>query len=411
MLSKLGRLVFICGLSTQALAQSQPETAVWTGVGGNNDHTRYVATPSDAAHFKVLWSKQFIDPRANDGGYVGFSITSKALYVFSTTVNPAYQGLTAVNLDTGEPIWKQPYPRGMHRSSEPSFANGNLYYLMTNENTMQRCYVTAFNAVTGKAGYSIMVGCRDIDTFESPMIFDNHLYITASPIQSGTIQHFTYDMDLSSGKLLHTFNIHGMAAPLINQDYIFTDSQNTIHANNRSDGQLAFVLSTPLTSRAFTFYVNSVYDAATKTAFVTYFEEGDNGYIPYLYAFDTVKQTIKWSRQLTGYVHAPAFADNTLYMVADRILYAINAATGEDLWQWKIDEKHTDMYEYQSSYIPVVTQNHVIISGMGYTYAVNRATHAKEWELDKSGTLELGEHAFYLDDDLRNGPVTAVAIN
>ncbi len=411
-MAKLQKVLFICLLSTQAFAQATPETAVWIGNSGNNDHTHYVNTPSDASHFKILWSKQFTGPTPNDSGSIETSITNKALYVMSTTRYPVYSGLFAINLETGETIWNQPFPNSIWTASAPAFANGNLFYLLSDADGKKNgCFVASYQAATGKPVFSTAAPCRDIDTFESPMVDGNHIYTEVSPLINGQLVGLMHDMDATSGKLLNTFNIHGYAAPMVTDEYLISDASRSdgLRVFNRSNGQLLFTMPNSFNTDTSVYYTQPVYDAKSKTVFIILFDLTNHKIN--LYAFDLATRTIKWTRATTSQVHSPAFADNTLYMVENRTLHAINATDGSDSWQWKIDDKHTDMPEYQSTYVPVVTQNHIIISGRGYTYAINRMTHEKEWELNKSGDLQLGETAFYIQDYERIASIIAVAIN
>ncbi len=404
--SFLGRLFFICVLSSQVMAQNLPEKVVWYGLGGNNEHTGYVNTPSNAQQFKAIWSKPLgilHDPNS----LTAITITNRALYVISSQ----YLGLTAIQPETGDKIWNQPYPKNIVGVSAPAFMNGNLYYLMESNHNDSPCTIAAYQAITGKSLNTTTVPYGD--SFITPLIDNNYLYTAGNSPSAGLV----YETDLTTNKVRRFFHIPlGFDGPIITKDYFLaTGRGSTLNAFNRSNGLPAFSIPTP-SNNANSRFANAIYDAVTKTVFAVVFDYSTPEGIVTLYAFDTVNPSIKWKRTLDNLYgnlsHRPALADNTLYFVDHHVLYALNATDGKELWSWQIDDKKSNVDDPDDKYVPIVTQNHVIISGEGYTYAINRATHMKEWELNQSGKLLLGEHQFYIIGDMWNGSITtAISIN
>jgi len=284
------------------------------------------------------------------------------------------QGMYAVNPESGATIWKRSFPEKISVVSAPAYANAKLYFNMsarTDHDESSFGYIASYEAKTGKQAFITPVPFRIIDVFESPSIYGDHLYSRASP--NPDIKSKMYDLDVTNGKVNQIFAMVGQASPIISRDYIFRARQNGLQAFKRASGQPDFIINTPLDEYANAFYIDPIFDEKSKTAFDVYFDLGHNN-AAYLYAFDIEQRQVKWSRLAAGYIHRPAVADNTLYFVDKRVLYAVNVINGNVLWQWKVDDKATDMYEYPTSYIPVVSENHVFISGRGYTYAINRAT-------------------------------------
>lgn len=394
-------------LSTSAYAAKE---TIWYGVGGNAGHTGYLSTTSDASKFKILWSKQFTDPNLANSNtrMMDMSVTGDKIYLSISRVNQnndnPYQGMFALNAQTGEQIWHHPIPSDMDLVSAPALNGGLLYYNMNNSRTTHdkyRGYLKAY-AADGSAVFSRSISFNSgIASLSTPTAFNGFVY-TKDFSQ-------VYEVDGVSGNLARTYDMpHNDSQLVITRDYYLSTLYSDFNMVDYFTGKSAYHIATP-GQVADSAYANIIYDDKSNTAFAVFYNvETDD--TATLFALDVSKHEITWSYPLGKMAHQPAFADNTIYIVSDQTMQAINAQTGKLKWHWTLDRSITA--ETYDSFSAVITSNHIFISGSGYTFAINRKTHAKDWELNQSGKLMLNNKELLMLNDYHNpGYVTAISIN
>ncbi len=396
-------------LSTSAFAASDTG---WSGIGGNVGHTGYLNTTSDAAKFTILWSKKITDPATTkiNPGMLDMSVSNESAYVSISRLQKAndypYQGMFALNAKTGELRWHNRIPAEIDLVSAPAIDGGWLYYNMNESHASTGGRFRGYVGAYGPAGTPV---------FSKRVLFNSGAASLSSPmVVFGSL--FTkdyskiYEFDSMSGNPIKAYDVpHNDAQVVITSNFYFI---STLYSDfNLFDfmrGKSAYTVTTPGQS-ADSAYANVIFDKQSSTAFdVFYHTETDNSAM--LYALDVNKQEIKWSYPLNKMAHQAAFADGTVYVVSDQTLQAIDASTGKLKWHWAID-RFINGESYQS-FAPVITNNHIFISGCGYTFAINRVTHQKDWEFNQSGKLLLNDSELFILNDYHNpGTVTAISIN
>lgn len=108
------------------------------------------------------------------------------------------------------------------------------------------------------------------------------------------------------------------------------------------------------------------------------------GYVvspPSLLAFDPSSHTVSWTID-ADYSGAPAVAGSMVYGISAGTLVAREAATGLELWEFQGDRN--------LSYPPALTNDTIYVSSNSNVYAVNRATGEQVWTEGVGGWVTVG---------------------
>ncbi|MCJ7509598.1 MAG: PQQ-binding-like beta-propeller repeat protein [Dehalococcoidia bacterium] len=312
-----------------------------------------ISTPTtDARSPKVLWRSETWTPGAHTSPAVADGVVYFAAHD---------QNVYALDAATGEERWR--FQTGGLMYSSPAVVGGVLY-IGSNDS-----YVYALDAASGAEHWRFQTGSY---VFSSPTVGDGVVYI-------GSDDEYVYALDAATGEKRWRFKTDGEidSAPAVVDGVVYVTGCDGIHALDTATGQerwhvgeLNCISSSPAVVGGTVYIAPSLtvlaLDAATgeERWLFTEYLGGDSDpavadgvvYIGdregYVYALDASTGEQLWRVETGEWVEAglgtwrfepsaeglssPAVSDGVVYIGSDdNSLYALEAATGEQLWRFE----------------------------------------------------------------------------
>jgi outer membrane protein assembly factor BamB len=342
------RLALALWLLSQALTQAQaPSAGSWPQFRANARLTGVAtSTPPDA--LKLLWTLE-----------LGDSIDSSAAIVDGVVYVGAVTGdLSAVDLATGKLRWKYSTGQSIGESS-PAVANGFVY-------------------VGDAAGVLHAVHARDGSrawTFKTGQEIKSSPVVAAGMVLVGSYDGNLYALDAVTGRQRWKFETEGQpvhATPAVHDGMAFiAGCDESFRAVSLKNGKQVFQIAAGANTAA------SPIIEGERAYFGTFNSE--------VLAFDLETQRIVWryqnpERQFPFYSSA-AFVDGRIVVGGrDKLVHAIDAATGERAWTF------TTGARVDSS--PAVAGKRVYVgSSDGRLYALDASSGRKHWEFNAGAAI------------------------
>jgi eukaryotic-like serine/threonine-protein kinase len=304
----------------------------------------------------------------------GFSIialdalTGKELWKFynqgnSSSINPTiYKGNLAVvskgvrfiNANTGELAGYIPHDE--YSGSSPVIVDDIMYYGSGSDG-----YLRAFDLKTNKQKWTAFA---DYWVNSSPTIYKNTAFVS---IQNGNAFNA---FDLETGKLRWSSE-RGVMQGNINacgfENLIITAGYGSLIAFDTATGSKIW----SFTDRAGSSSSPTVSDG------IVYVGDEDKN----LYALNAKDGKLKWKFKTGASIDSSPIVDGNLVYIAskDGYLYACDKNLGTEKWKFKIGETKEYSGDYEDS-SPVVAEGIVYMQGKNIYYAVNAKTGEKIWE-------------------------------
>ncbi|HUO32579.1 MAG TPA: PQQ-binding-like beta-propeller repeat protein [Bryobacteraceae bacterium] len=313
------------------------------------DPTENILGAANVAGMQLRWLG------ANGGGGGG-AYSNSAVIAGGMVYASAFDGeLRAFDADTGRPVWST--EPGLKTSTTPTVADGVIYVGVAASDAM----LYAFNAATGKQLWTADLG---VDQFagmlSSPVVADGVVYV-GSPADS------IYALRASTGGVIWQAPIFGevYAAPALANGVVYVCAGgigSQVYAFNAATGEQLWIADTGYEIYAAPAVANGVvYVASTDYNLYAFNAEtgqpiwkqnlGDviyaspavaNGVVYVnsnkLYAFDAITGQAVWTQAAVDGDSSPAVANGVVYVKsADDNIYALDAATGLQLWSAAID--------------------------------------------------------------------------
>jgi outer membrane protein assembly factor BamB len=245
-------------------------------------------------------------------------------------------------------------------ASSAAVVNGIVYTASENG------YVYAFDAYTGVCYWKYSLPC--MGTLSSPSVVDGVVYIGSD--------YGLFALNAYTGeKIWQTANeVLIMSTPAVSGGYVFTGSfvsqgteQHAAYAFRASDGQLVWKFTT-------SDYVDSSPAVVGSTVYINC-DDGN------LYALNAVNGALIWKfNTSSGYPYcqnsgSPAVVNGVVYTVDFQgNVFALNAADGQKIWNHST-ERLGDGFTS-----PVVYNGIVYIATQNALYALNSATGVEIWQ-------------------------------
>jgi outer membrane protein assembly factor BamB len=347
------------GIGFAALSASQDAASMFRG---------------DATHSGVYASaplRQFggLQWRVQTGGMVQ---SSAALHDGTVYIGSGDGLLYALDASTGAQRWR--FRTGRAISSTPAVADG-LVFVGSRDNTFW-----AVDERTGEERWRLETG-RDVPF---PWGFESGDLYTSSPAWAGGTLYFgsgdgrVYAVDPKSGRIRWRFSTRGRvrSSPAVADGRLYTGSADgTLYALDAKSGRELWRFDTEghgLESGKFGFDRRTIQASPAVGDGRVYVGSRDG----FLYAVDaaTGKQLWRVDHQMSWVNTSPAFADGIVYAGSsdERFLQAVDARTGRERW------RVTTQRPVWSS--PAVVGNMVYVGdGSGTVYAVDRASGQERW--------------------------------
>ena len=393
---KIGSLLLALCLLTH---ESYGDIGIWTNFQKDAAHTGYVNAATASEKFQVTWEREFWQEGDRYVKGTTQGVVTDHLLIFTIVDFSNTPGIYALDKKTGSTVWQKQLEKDSYLSG-PVYANGSVYITQFQGSIEHdNGFIQAYDAETGALRYATPLSMKWYDTYQEPVIFNDHLYVAKRDqqysinTQTGTVDWLQPAGD--SNQLL-----------TVTDNFIIRTHDTGIDVVNRLSGKLNFFLQGIDTSIDWN-KTAPIWDKKNQTVYVTLTPESDlqPGWVPtVLVAFDLKQKKVKWKLALP-FVFQPAVADNKLYFSSDAKLYEVDALTGAINWTWQSPTAAEEL---------LVVGDHVFISDYhgNKTYAVSRTTHDKVWEINAQGHMSADANTLYIISEGYVGArCTAVALN
>lgn len=284
----------------------------------------------------------------------------------------------ALNASSGDQIWNRTTP--MSADTSPAVVDGVVYigcnsadnYPAGTTPPPQKCVVHALNAYTGEEIWNF-----SIDGWaSSPTIADGVVYFGTSNVNRGIF----YALQATNGSEIWDFS-DGLgdvsATPaIVNGVVYFSAFDGGVYALNASNGQEYW--------RTFTSGGRSSPAVINGVVYV-------GSTLHQVYALDASSGSILWNYTTGAAVwSSPAYASSEVYIGSDDgHLYCLDANTGTKVWSFTSPIIYTDI---ESS--AVFCNGVVYFTAYSHLFAVNASSETQLWNYDIGGNLaDAGEIA------------------
>jgi outer membrane protein assembly factor BamB len=283
-------LVSFCFASTDFTVHAAYSVDEWPMFRHDPAHTSYAGASAPATNLTVLWTF----PK----GLGGSPVVSNG-YIYVDDQN----NLFCLNASNGQEIWKQ---RGLGYSgsdSSPAIYKGYVY-------TSSRAY----DSLTGK----LVLDYSKYRGYGSPTVVEDVIFI------GSYLNKNFFALNATTGVPIWTFTTgEGVtSSPAVTNGYVyFTSTDDNIYALDASNG-----------TKIWNYRVNSYLEDSSPAVVNgrVYVGSDEN-----LYCLDALYGVKIWNNSKTGCTawSSPAVANGYVYIGSmDNNMYAINASTGEQIW-------------------------------------------------------------------------------
>jgi outer membrane protein assembly factor BamB len=356
--------------------------ADWPTYQGNTSHTGYVPIEMDTTKFEMIWQKQISnDEQPLNPIAVGDGKVFASLYGYFDS-----EGLVTLDAETGEILWSKQFG-DVFSVNPPAYDNGKIYIQTGNHS--DDTYLRAYNADDGTLIFQANHAAQ-WERYYAPTIYDGIVYI------DGGYYGGMYAFDGSNGarKWFTDLNQYDEWTPAVDEKYAYAylgEYSPALYVLDKKTGLLAFSIPDPnFDWNGWSMDLAPVLGGAEDVIAI---------HNKRLIRFDLAARKIAW--QLTrNFAGQPAVAGSVIYAIDSGALTAWDQLTGVLLWSWGAVDKLSGAV--------IASKSHVLATSANKTYAINLATHQKEWEYPKSGHLALTDDALYIA--AADGELTAIRI-
>jgi hypothetical protein len=324
----------------------------WPMYQGGASHTGYIPVRLDTGKFGLLWEKEFtgeVNPVAAVGNKV---------FVSRTGYFTDSQGLSALDVTSGEVLWEVTYGQVYH-VSPPSYDNG-VVYIQTGKGSSgeePNAYLRAYDSETGEFNFRSVIAAQ-WERYYSPTIYDGTIYA------QGGYYGGCYAFNPDGTQLWWLgLNQYDEWTPAVDESFAYAYVQPILEVIDRRTGIVSFGIEDP----------NFDWPGwSMDIAPVLY----DNRIIAVqntrLVVFDLESKTISYEID-SDFDGQPAVNNGVIYCFRSGSFEARDLETGQRLWA----VESPDHKSFGGSII--VTDSHAIISSGDNTYAVSLSSHEIAW--------------------------------
>ena len=324
---------------------------------GSGDNHLYAL---DAASGDLLW-------RYETGKWVNSSpmVSDGVVYVGS------YDGhLYALDTASGDLLWR--YETGLWVASSPTVAGGVVYVGSSDD------HLYALDAATGDLEWRYKT--RN-EVRSSPTVVDDVVYV-------GSKDNHLYALDAASGDLLWRYETGGQvsSSPMVSDGVAYVGSNDhhlyAVKTGTHKGAVPAATATQPprppqrqpailrQSDLLWRYQFGDDVESPTVAGGMAYAGSDDG----YLYALDAVTGDLLWQYETGEWVHSsPMVSDGVVYVSSyDSFLYALDTASGDLLWRYQT---------VYGLYSPPTVAGGVVYasSGLGFMSALNAATGDLLW--------------------------------
>ena len=364
------RMEFFAGSDPRSAA-SIPQIDDWSTHQGNVRHTGFVPVELDPALFAELWTSRPFGDAATGLNQVA----AAARLAFVSTANYfQYQGLAAVDTQTGETRWLQDLG-DINEAGAPAIAD-NRVYLQTGGH--EDSFLRSFEADTGKLWLQTAFSAQ-WPTLFAPAPYEGDLFGYAG--YGGGIASFSGATPTINWEA--PLSYYDAWSPAVNENTVYAYSQTGLTAIDRLSGTVDYVIEDPNYDwHGYSSWSSPILDDWGNILV----SQKDR-----LVYFDTTNRSIVWENDVGWHWRQVTLADNVVYGVTGpggSDVVALDLFTGAEIWRWTPPEP--------IQHSMVATIDHLIAANDTTTYVFNLRTLAIDWSIAKGGRLSVSPDGILL---------------
>lgn len=314
--------------------ETSPLTGSWTTNGANSSHTNSVSGAILFPDYEFVWERPLPLPPE-----LPVAIAD-GMVVFSTG-----NILKAIDLETGSDAWEFQNNRGM---SGATYSDGAVY---SQGGGSSQTYLFKFEAESGNILEQVNMA-NQWDHYHPPIIFNGSVYG-----QGGTYGGmYSWDATNLAPNWFVGAGQYDEWSPTAGIGALYSWVAGSLRSHAPATGAVLWTANLPWTWTGYTMNTSSVFGGGcilVRSANNLYCRDPDNG-------------GAIWNVGDAGMTD-PAVEGQEIYYTAGGSLVALDAATGNELWNWQPEQG-------QASNRPVLVDDYVFVNTDDGVYALNRTT-------------------------------------
>ncbi len=344
---------------------SYPTSNKWSTYQGNNRHNGYqptsiidyVSTPINTIDMSALNPVQLKPATMNDAVII-------AVY---------QNNLVAFDRLTEQELWRKVYQ--VNSTNPPALSDNTVYIQTGNHNNAT--HLRSYDAVTGQLNFQSPHSAQ-WESYLAPTIDGNNVYI------NGGSYGGAYAFDKMTGDQIwfsSAFAQFDMWTPSLDENYAYGYTRGNLIAVNKLTGLLEFSLNDP----SYNWHGYSTNRAVILGGYDTAIVSDNQNNTGNITVFDRIAKELLWTKIL-DYQNQMVAANGILYTQSlSGVMYALAERSGDVLWNLTLPLGDTFRYNL------IITNDHLIVSGINQTYFINTNTHEVDFTIPFSGDKELSE--------------------
>lgn len=342
-----------------------PTVNKWSTYQGNIRHNGYQPFSIESYKSSPL---NTIDISGLNLGQLQPATMNNDVIVISYTDN-----LVAFDRTDEQELWSKVFQ--VHSTNPPALSDDTVYIQTGNHSNAT--HLRSYNATTGQLNFQSPHSAQ-WQSYLAPTIDEDKVYI------NGGSYGGAYAFDKITGDQIWfagSFSQFDMWTPSLDENYAYGYTYGRLVAVSKLTGAAEFSINDP----SYDWHGYSTDRAVIIGGYDTAIVSDNRNNTGHITVFDRVTRELLWTKIL-DYKNQMVAANGTLYTQSrSGVLYALAERSGKALWNFTLPLGDGLQHNL------IVTNNHLIASGINQTYFINTNTHEVDFTIPFSGEKELSE--------------------